>query len=621
MANRVEVYSKMEPPLQADDYELVLSQNMAATPPGDNPLGAVPEEVRSFTVTAPRLAMPGTELFSVYPPPNAVGAFETRLPQVALRRRTLPWERTMPGGVPWLALVVLADAECTFLQGVRPPDAISPAAAATLGIVDDGSRADTIEVNRTVVDRAFPRKDEVALLAHVRHVDVSDTEFAGNDDDGWVAVLLANRLPQPSLRYRACLISLEGQFGVLADAPAVSDAVDNFDSVHVFHDVPTHLIEAARASQGGAPVELVATDQPLLATGVANLGAVSSKETTDAWSVAPAKSASKVVTGTEAPARAAYSQFAVADVSLAVLQPLVPRYRFPVLASWTFTCEEGGDFEYLMQHLDVGLLGTLPGAEPADNGPPPPVVLETGHTEIVLQRRRGFSGPAWYRGPLTPREVRRRPATTPFATADQARRMATDGIEDLSEASAFEIGRLLALASPRFVAALRGWANDGFAVRRMLSGLHDAGFRPTLEADLGRSFLLQTMTALAGKGGDALGPRLPIVDLGELDPRPDVELIAAGFGLETGFVQDVLAPRPTTAAVPADGLVVQLEHTLDSLASSPEQLADLRAGLESTVAAIAGDARPDGPDQPHLRGTPPRSTVERLWPDDEGDDE
>lgn len=616
MASRVEVYSKMVPPLQAGDYELVLSQDMAATSSNDNPLGAVPEEVRSFTVTSPRLAMPGTELFSVYPPPNAVGAFETRFPQVALRRRTLPWERAMPGGVPWLALVVLADAECTFLQGVRPPDAISPAAAAALGIVDDGSRADTIEVNRTVVDRAFPSRTEVEVLAHVRHVDVSDTELAGNDDDGWVAVLLANRLPQPGLRYRACLISIEGQLDVLPDAAAIGSPADTFDSVHVFHDVPAHLIAAARASQGGTPVQLVATDQPLVATRVANLGAVSAKEVADAWSVA----APTVVPEVQAPARASYSQFVVADVSLGVLQPLVPRYRFPVLASWTFTCEEGGDFEYLMQHLDVGLLGTLPGTDPADNGPPPPTVLETGHSEIVLQRRRGFSGPAWYRGPLTPREVRRRPAATAFATADQARRMATDGVEDLSEASAFEIGRLLALASPRFVAALRSWANDGFAVRRLLSGLDDAGFRGRLGADLGRSFVLQTVTALAGDGGHALGPRLPIVDLGELDPRPDAELIATGFGFDPGFVQDVLAPRPTTVAVPADGLVAQLEQSLESLATSPEQLADLRAGLESTVAAIARDARVGGHDRPRLGDAPPRSTVERLWPDDEGDD-
>ena len=35
-------------------------------------------------------------------------------------------------------------------------------------------------------------------------------------------------------------------------------------------------------------------------------------------------------------------------------------YRFPVLAHWSFTTNEGATFETLMQDLDVGLLGTLP---------------------------------------------------------------------------------------------------------------------------------------------------------------------------------------------------------------------------------------------------------------------
>ena len=34
--------------------------------------------------------------------------------------------------------------------------------------------------------------------------------------------------------------------------------------------------------------------------------------------------------------------------------------RFPVLAHWSFTTNEGATFETLMQDLDVGLLGTVP---------------------------------------------------------------------------------------------------------------------------------------------------------------------------------------------------------------------------------------------------------------------
>ena len=56
----------------------------------------------------------------------------------------------------------------------------------------------------------FPTKDELPLLSHVRRVDLNDTELALGDDDGWMAVVLSNRLPQPGVRYQACLISLGG---------------------------------------------------------------------------------------------------------------------------------------------------------------------------------------------------------------------------------------------------------------------------------------------------------------------------------------------------------------------------------------------------------------------------
>ena len=42
------------------------------------------------------------------------------------------------------------------------------------------------------------RRRTCALLAHVREVDVNDTELMGGDDDGFLAVVIANRLPQPA---------------------------------------------------------------------------------------------------------------------------------------------------------------------------------------------------------------------------------------------------------------------------------------------------------------------------------------------------------------------------------------------------------------------------------------
>ena len=68
-----------------------------------------------------------------------------------------------------------------------------------------------------------------------------------------------------------------------------------------------------------------------------------------------------------------------------------------------------------MQHLDVGLLGTLEGDKPPPTRPRPrrppaaaterapgPELAETGHVGLDHQTRRGDHVRAWYRGPRSP---------------------------------------------------------------------------------------------------------------------------------------------------------------------------------------------------------------------------
>jgi len=599
-SNRVEVFPAMVPPLVAGRYELRLDQEMAAQG-ATTPLGDVAAEVRHMEVTAPRTAMPGTELFSTYPPPNAAGPFSTRLAQAALRRRTLPWERAMPAPAansgatvnPWLALILVTAEEAAFVTGLKAPDAYTPAAAAALGVADDGSRADAIELSRTGVHEIFPRKDELHLLAHVRKVDVHDSELAGNDDDGWVAVLLSNRLPQPGLAYRACIVSLEGQFDALADPQLAVD--DKPAKATLYADLETSVLAQATFGATGSPLDLGATNQPGAAPAGLLSGAAIPRP--DAWTQVTSSVSSATggapVSPRDVAAAAFGGGFVRPRIDVRDLEPAVPRFRFPVLASWEFVCEGSGDFESLMQNLDVGLLGTLPAEpEPASEGDQ--IVLETGHLAVDHRRRRGVSGQAWYRGPLTPREVARRPATVPFAVADQARRVASDGVEDLSEAAAFEIGRLLALASTRFVAALRTWANEGFVVRRTKRRLSDLGIltRPDLElapAVAGAGLL----SRLAADEARVLGPQVPVVDLGAMTDQEraiDPAALAAGLGLDAKFVDDVLGDGPTSLGlreVPS----VSVETDADTLAKDPALLGHLDGALHDAVGRLLADAK------------------------------
>ena len=213
------LHARAMPPLVAGDYVLE----------GDP---SIPEEPDSrfenyrghLRVTSPRFALPPDHVLSTWPPANSEGAYESRLPQIVLRQRTLPWEREADPGdrsVPWLALVVIAEGEGE-LSGQKPV-----AECVTPGVVltgpNDVATGVHLTVPQAVVDKVFPTRQDLPLLTHVREVDIDDTELAMGDDDGFLAVVLANRLPQfdragcTPVRYMACLINLEGQLDVLLE--------------------------------------------------------------------------------------------------------------------------------------------------------------------------------------------------------------------------------------------------------------------------------------------------------------------------------------------------------------------------------------------------------------------
>src|SRR6186713_50384 len=102
------LHSQFTPKITAGFYELKTEQTGL-------PFG-VAAETTHVHVAAPRYTMPTDQILSSFPPANAEGPFGDRLPQIVLKRRTLPWERNPAGQVspsptPWLALVVVAEGE------------------------------------------------------------------------------------------------------------------------------------------------------------------------------------------------------------------------------------------------------------------------------------------------------------------------------------------------------------------------------------------------------------------------------------------------------------------------------------------------------------------------------
>lgn len=386
----IRLYDAMTPPLAPGRYRV--TADVGVTLDGDDTHLA---SARELEVDGPRFALDPGEVAAVFPPRGGTGGYAEALPQIVLHRRTLPWERPVVPGTPGLMLLVLTESEYTLLERM-PLEQVVPADA--LGRMGNpaGVTCDAVELADGLLSQLAPSRDELALLAHVRRVNVADRADAGAEDDGWYAVVMANRLPVPGVRNDVFLVSVEQRTDVVpVDPPA---------------DLPPGSVTL--------PFEI-------LTGGVFT----------------------QVVDGFDVPS-------------------LIPpgKKRLVVLHRWSFAVTVGGTFRERMRALDVGLMGDVRGES---------TVTDTGHLPVVLRDRAGEAQQAWYRGPLVPFELTRDSAG-PYHSADQCRRVSPEtGLEDLSYASAFEVGRLLAISDARLAQELMRWRRTSYTANVQKTGLAD----------------------------------------------------------------------------------------------------------------------------------------------------
>jgi hypothetical protein len=417
MAPDIIFYDNYEAPLPAGTYRLVLQQTVKLE--GDAPRHYYRDQ--NFEILAPRYSIDANEIQAYFPPNGGVADYTNTLPHLVLGTRNLPWERR-PGkaGEPWLALLVISEQEvasgkAVFKTGTvadlvpdRPDDLrVEDAALKDWWHPDVNGRVlvpkfirkedlktpvRLLDVDLDLFRKICPTRNDLPLLAHIRHVDIDNKVPLEMVADGEFSVLVANRFPPPGAN-TVYLISLEGW---------------------------TELLDMPETTQ----------------------------------------------------------------------QP-ASRVRLITLGSWTFVNDKNGHdtFGGLMQQLKnnstvfgIKLPGTS-GEEYVDKA------LLRGYVPLDYKPVDSTPTFGWYRGPLAP-QPRNRLTQTVFDRADAAMIIDTSkGILDLSYASAWELGRLLALSSPAFVKGLRlfveGRQNaDEFAkdIEEFLK-LHRSSFKDQISGD------------------------------------------------------------------------------------------------------------------------------------------
>lgn len=635
-----QLYAHLTPALPAGDYRFTTNQDLTATGPkgaldsGDLPVEPLTTYVR---VTSPRYQLPPDQVLSTFPPANTEGSYGARLPQIVLKRRTLPWERTVdPEGestvddanTPWLALVVLAEGQGELVLNRPVAECVTP--GQVLSGAADVAMGNYLKVRRSVIDSVLPTQRDVPLLAHAREVDIHDTEMMMGDDDGFLAVVIANRLPLPGrdaeghevpATYMCALINLEGQFGELRketpEPPEFTVFIPPYYATAEVVLTPSEGDQVAMATDEGVEHYNDHVDRAQGAGAAGGLRAAELSHGNAAQKISVAKDSKGVsnelragwATGT---AESDNSVYAVMASGFGTLQAgmynaisIDPEYRFPVLLHWSFTSVGETTFRTLMENLDSGLLGTQP-PPPDPNYPRTPVrtdglapleVVETGHVGIDQRTRRGDSVRAWYRGPLLPHPADTTSPRLPLAhAADQLRAVVPDRREDLSLAAAFEIGRLLALSQPSMVAALLRWRQDHYLQARggavwggIIAGLdlHDVILEPGrgLGVLLGRGLA----RAVADSPEEILGDPLPDATAGTLmglAERSEVTL-AKGLGIAAelkGGLGDLLGTI-RNAPLPEVSFTALTRAELSNLTGSA-----LRLDLDTATGLLALDA-------------------------------
>ncbi|WP_322922691.1 hypothetical protein [Paenibacillus campi] len=402
MGKSIRFAEMCEPSLKAGTYEI----QMEPVTTIDCQLAS---EIVEFTVATERFHLPPNQVYSVYPPREAVGNYERCLPHIVLHRRTLPWEkRLLPHypHMPWVALLVFDEAETVQMKESTCAEALQPEAGVfvpALSLQTHEKNDDAcmyIHVPVPLLTSILPYGDALSLLAHGKGVSLDRKVTDATVQDNWFATVIANRynrepVDEHPVRHTACLVSLEGYEACLDNEPKRREALAGYEQA-----------------------------------------------------------------------------------------------RMIVLASWSFSMSQTAfDFSSTVSSLDAAILSTPYGGSQAQVKQ----LCKLGYFPLNHHIRDGSKAVSWYQPPLIPYE-QQRSETKCKLFADQW--LAYDpgiGMLDIRYASAWQLGKSMALADRAYAQRLYAWRQQNKQLVRT------ARYREILSRHLTPDVIAPSVDAIQGR--------------------------------------------------------------------------------------------------------------------------
>lgn len=408
-----------QPQLQDGNYEITVTQTISSKS-GKIKETSYPNK-KGYTVSGERFSLDPADIVSVFPPAYGLGEYSNVLPHVVLNRKTLPWERSAghvetENNEPWIGLLV-------FDEGDDIPKLEDATLIDLLPIKEKTSSGDNGKLPADIYFPEFPTKSGA---------DWKELDYGEHWTD-------------------ACQIIDVDVETFNSIAPSAQDLgwLAHVREVEIINKSETYVRKLKVAKVDASDEDT--TPKAPLAEVVANRFPLAGKKST-VHLVSFESYASALPSG---------------DTPSSILDSY-SKVRLVSLKSWSFTAvsekftfsglllnvnKPNGSFSEATLKVPFNESGEA-GDDAVSNA------LEMGFAAFNHRTRMGDKTVSWYRGPFTPYDTQSVIRLNGNTSDDYVHYNPDTGMFDVSYASAWELGRLLALQNGNFSTTLYNWKRE-----------------------------------------------------------------------------------------------------------------------------------------------------------------